>query len=253
MIIQAIAILIAIYLLVGEPLVRRWCFRVQMASMQQDPVKAKRIHYWQNIIRYTIIAMVIVGIYELGYTIGKLGFTAPSLTVYAQHSLAFKIFFVAIAILYVGYYYVFVMLLPHFSKTIRALVVAKTAGVKYIAPVSTSDKVLWFFYSLTNGASEELMYRAFLISFLIFYIPHISVTLLILITALLDAIRYVRRRFVFMNVFFSAVFYVTLYLALGSIYLPIIMHILNYIKVYVMPLPSDDELKKHSATKRNIG
>lgn len=94
-----------------------------------------------------------------------------------------------------------------------------------ILPRSKKEKCLWSFLSLSAGVCEEIVFRGFMPLLLLGIFPDISIFFLILIPSVIFGIAhfYQRVQGIIVSALFG-VFFMCLFLATGSLILPILLH-----------------------------
>lgn len=225
--------LILLCLLFVEPFLRTKSY--QRANANSLP-STKYKHYLENCIRYAVLAgLVLTALHITNFSLTDFGIRSPSFSHFLKTSVLFKIALIVISALYFFYYYIITVIMANFGKKVRQQVVKKLPAMKYIAPNTPGQKLAWLGYAIIMGSAEEIIYRGFPFFAAAILFPQTGLWFACLLAVVLDAWRFMPRYFVIANVIFTSLFYSLLFIGFHSLLLLIIIHMLQYLKLYLMP------------------
>ncbi len=126
------------------------------------------------------------------------------------------------------------------SRSVRAgtFFAKQLAAIDYLMPKTPSQRVQFLLVSFTAGICEEVIFRAFAIHYLAALLPGVSIWLCVVLAALLFGLIHIgqgARGFISTGVL-GALFGV-LYVALGNLLVPIVLHIALDARIALLPLP----------------
>jgi membrane protease YdiL (CAAX protease family) len=124
------------------------------------------------------------------------------------------------------------------SSGMRRLVLAPFVAVRAWLPTTPQQRMAWVALSLTTGICEELLFRGFLIQ----YLMHSPWTLSFASSAIISCVvfaaghAYQGRRGMLQTLLFSVAMIVLL-IATGSLVAPIVVHVLVNLRIAFLPSP----------------
>jgi Predicted metal-dependent membrane protease len=139
------------------------------------------------------------------------------------------LFYIALALsaIYLGYN-IFTILLLRFNNKERERH-SKEIPVEYrfILPSSKDEKVMWRLLAATAGITEEIIYRGYIFFALFFIFPGISFVWVILISSALFSLGHLYQGREVWKPAAAGVFLASVYFFTGTIYIVIILHIVQ--------------------------
>lgn len=225
--------LLFLYLVTIEPYLEAYYFR-RFENNQSDP-DARVALYKTAFLRNWLICFYVLAVaYFCSIPMSEMGFRSIHSLGLLNDSPVSLTLMLGCCIAYFIYFYMYVFL-PLINDHLKDWVAKKLIPVVCIAPASAQEKRWWMCSSLT-AAAEEVFYRGFIFFFISALFPTISVWYVIIISVLVDAIRYYHRPIAIFYVAYSALAFASLYAITGSIYVPMIAHIIHDLRALLMPL-----------------
>lgn len=230
--------LIIIFILLYEPIIGYFEYQKFKITVKEHPnVRSK--YYLKIIIGLwipTLAILLLVFFTEL--KLKDIGIAIPSIDTGSLGSvITYSIIIIAFLYLLIIMYY---CVGYHFSSKIRTKFIQtkesqlNTVGFSDIMPVTSKEKHIWNYVSLTAGITEEIIYRGFLIFSLSYLFPDFSIWLVLIFSSLLFGLAHTYQGFAgVIRTTIVGILFAGLYIGLGSI-LPII--ILHFLIDYVAKL-----------------
>lgn len=223
--------LIIFFTLVYEPIIGYYEYQKFKISVKKD-VNVRSKYYIKIIIGLwipTIFILLLVSVTELN--LKDIGIDIPTINTYPlgsvmTYALLIIVFLYLLIVMYycVGY---------HFSNKIRMkLIQAKesqlnTVSFSDIIPVTSKEKHLWNYVSLTAGVTEEIIYRGFLMFAFSYIFPDLSIWLVLIFSSLLFGLAHTYQGFSgVIRTTVVGMLFAGLYVVLGSILPLIVLHFL---------------------------
>lgn len=223
--------LIIFFTLVYEPIIGYYEYQKFKISVKKD-VNVRSKYYIKIIIGLwipTIFILLLVSVTELN--LKDIGIDIPTINTdplgsVMTYALLIIVFLYLLIVMYycVGY---------HFSNKIRTkLIQAKesqlnTVSFSDIIPVTSKEKHLWNYVSLTAGVTEEIIYRGFLMFAFSYIFPDLSIWLVLIFSSLLFGLAHTYQGFSgVIRTTIVGMLFAGLYIVLGSILPLIVLHFL---------------------------
>lgn len=221
-----------IYFILIEPFLEF----LQYRKFKTNQNTQTRIALYQQAFRRNWILTLLILLTAIFYNVpfSALGFKAFNFSQFATQPILMQGIMVLIVLAYFIYFYLYVIL-PIISERGKNWVAKKLLVVAHLTPETSKEKLWWTLNSIT-AAAEEIMYRSFIFLALPILFLHISIYLVIFLAAAIDAIRYIHRPIAIFYVFFSGLAFAILYFITGSIWIPMLVHVLHDFRALLMPL-----------------
>lgn len=190
--------------------------------------KYNKVDWYRNSILWSWLpTLIIVPIVIItGQSFIKLGFRLPSAQINNVSPTFFYIALVLSAIYLL--YNLYCMLSFRFNNRVREQHVQKTPLlIKSILPVTKQEKKMWTLLAITAGVTEELLYRGYLFFALFFLFKEIHPASVIAFSTLLFAIGHIYQGKEVIKPALAGLFLCLVYYFTGSIYVVIILHIMQ--------------------------
>ncbi|MGG2106574.1 CPBP family intramembrane glutamic endopeptidase [Lysinibacillus pakistanensis] len=239
--------LIIIFTLIYEPFIGYFGYQKFKFAVRENP-NARLNYYIKLIIGLwipTISIILLVFFTDLDFK--DIGLAYPNIdTKTLGNVITYSIFVIAILyLLNILYYFIAYHLSDKFrTKFIQAKEEQlNTVSFSDIIPVTSKEKKLWNYVSLTAGVTEEIIYRGFLIFALSYIFPSFSIWLIIFFSSLLFGLAHTYQgllgvlKTTMVGILFSGI-----YIGLGSI-LPLI--VFHFLIDYVAKLGDSKSEDKH--------
>jgi len=239
--------LIIIFVLLYEPIIGYFDYqKFKIAVKEKANVRS---HYYLKVMIGlwvpTIFIFILVFLTELN--LKDIGITFPNIDTNTMgKAITYSIFVIAslylLSVLYfcIGY---------HFSEKIRTkFIQAKekelnTESFSDILPITSKEKKIWNYVSLTAAVTEEIIYRAFLIFALSYIFPELSIWLVIIFSSLLFGLAHTYQGFSgVIKTSIVGILFSCIYIGLGSI-LPLIL--LHFLIDYLAMLEDSETQEVH--------
>lgn len=219
--------LIIIFILLYEPIIGYFGYQ-KFKNAIKEKTNVRSQYYISIIIGLwipTISILLLVFVTEL--KLNDIGIAIPNIDT-APLGSVMTYFIIGICLLYL-----LIVIYYHFNNKIRTkLIQAKenqlnTVSFSDMMPVTSREKHIWNYVSLTAGVTEEIIYRGFLIFSLSYLFPSFTIWLVIIISSLLFGLAHTYQgvigviRTAIIGILFSG-----LYIGLGSILPLIVFHFL---------------------------
>jgi membrane protease YdiL (CAAX protease family) len=218
---RVLALLLAAYLVVGQPVVGSWNARRQHRDRNRG---ARRRRYRRTIVLELALAATAVGIVLAapGLDLADLGLAWPRASAYTVvGALGF--------VLSLG-------LLAGLRRRVdRGASVAAPAEVAALLPRTPVERRWFAALALTAGCAEELLYRGFLLAVVAAEAPALGPWRLVLVSALAFAVAHTYQGV--LGMLTAAVLgagFAVLYLGSGSLLLPVLLHTLIDLRLLVL-------------------
>lgn len=218
--------LFIVFLLVSEPIIGYFVFKKFKRNVKTNP--GLRIKYYFYIIIglwiptifiFFLVAFTDLKLHHIGLAMPTINTdTLGTLTTYIGFSVGILYL---LLILYYGISY-------KYSKKAREKINQANQKQKNevvyaeIFPVTSKEKKVWNYVSLTAGITEEIIYRGFLIYAILFLFPNMTIWLVLLISSVLFGLAHSYQGFTgVIKTTIIGLFFTIIYIGLGSI-LPLI-------------------------------
>jgi uncharacterized protein len=219
--VRVLVLLLAAYLVVGQPVVGAWSARRQ----HRDTAKDARVRRYRRTTRLewalSVLALVLV-LAAPGLDLGDLGFAWPRASAY---TLVGAVGFALSVLLLVGLR----------RRVDQGAPVAATAEVGALLPRTAAERRSFGVLALTAGGCEELLYRGFLLAVVVAEAPGLGPWRLVLVSALAFAVAHTYQGVVGMLT--AGVLgggFAVLFLGTGSLLLPVLLHALIDLRLLVL-------------------
>jgi uncharacterized protein len=177
-----------------------------------------------------LIPMVII-VLSLGWSPQQLGLQSPN-------NKFLVIFFAAVLVIV---FFAQVVYIRRMARTAEGRVQLRRSmsGPLLLLPHTPKERALWVLLSLTAGFCEELLYRGFMIAYLMYIFPHVNFVLAIIIAAVLFGIGHIYQKLAgvlgtgVMGVVFGFLYFFT-----GSLFLPMVVHTLFDMRLLLIDISS---------------
>ncbi|KGR74239.1 CAAX protease [Ureibacillus sinduriensis BLB-1 = JCM 15800] len=223
--------LIILFTIFYEPIIGYFEYQ-KFRSIVKDHANVRSKYYMKLIIGLwipTIFILLLASFTELN--LKDIGITFPTINTEPLGTvMTFSLLMIAFLYLLIVLYY---CVGYHFSHKIRTKFIqakenqSNTASFSEIMPVSSKEKHIWNYVSLTAGITEEIIYRGFLIFAFSYLFPELSIWLVLIFSSFLFGLAHTYQglagvvRTTVVGFLFAAV-----YLGLGSILPLIVLHFL---------------------------
>jgi CAAX protease family protein len=235
--------LFIIYLFLVEPIAEHWAFNRHKASgLASSKVKMYKNALYRNIF---LLACVVVycGYFHIPAT--AFGMRPVSIAAVSGYPAFILIPSLGYGLFYFAYLYA-PIILSYFDADVERSVRQKMDAYRDILPETSRDRCYWAINSLMS-VIEEIIYRGFLLFYLPGLFPHIPILFFIALSLTGDAIRYVTRPNALWYVVLTSTTFVISSLLFNSLYPAIILHILQDLRILVMPNPFNLRVKQSNA------
>jgi membrane protease YdiL (CAAX protease family) len=229
---------IALWLLLGEPLLGKRSYRALLAALDAGRADA-RVRFYRNwtlqgwLLMFAVLALAF-GV--LHWTPAHLGLRWPQVTFHAAGGFVAGMLGAAVAGLLFG-----IVMARRQAKSGNAPAKPAVAGdVLRMLPHCARERRGFALLSLTAGITEEVIWRGFLLAALVALFPHAPAWLLLVPMALVFgwAHLYQGKSGVLVTAILGAVLG-GLYIGTGSLLLPIVLHAIIDLRTLLIPLPDD--------------
>lgn len=212
-----LAHLLVLFLVIVVPLRGAMRYRVLMRRIARHPELRVRF-YWQGMIgQWLMLIPLTLVLLGLGWSAQTLGLQSPGNP--------FVSVFLAIVLVVAFSIQVFYIRRAARTAEGRVLLRQGMSGPLHMLPRTAKERALWVLLSMTAGFCEELLYRGFLIAYLVHIFPQVNFILAIVISATLFGFGHVYQKLTgvlgtgFMGLIFGFLYFFT-----GSLFLPMVIH-----------------------------
>ncbi len=237
--------ILLIYLTFGEPIFRKMEYSKLMRRLQANTPSALANFYRNEVLRNWLQAVYLFTILlAFGFSISQLGIRTIHWNKYLALAWFWKALFIFLMVFYVYVIYVVPCIFSRIHPKARKMITKILADMKHLSPKNVKE-YSWWSVHLFNSVVEEVMYRGFIWFFLPILFPNISFIVMFLISACIDAARFYQRMAIARLVFYSAICLFSVYVLSDSLYIPIAMGIMRYLKLFMVPWSyvTDDDQK----------
>lgn len=192
------------------------------------PVRSRSVRYWQTIGRQWAFVAALALIVPLASLVSFQRTSAASWI--SSPALWFILIGDMLVIMYVP------IVLAWGSVRIRRLALAPWRAIRWLAPTTASERLLWTLLSVTTGVCEEIMFRGFAVQYLMRQPWGLSLLAGTLISCVLFGLghAYQGLRGVLKTMLLGAALSGLLLLT-GSLALPMLVHILINLRLALLP------------------
>lgn len=240
------AIVILLYLIIAEPIIRKKEYEKFISNLKFAKINALSRYYRNDALRNWLqVAAVFIMAYFCHFTVEDFGFRHLNFTAFYAFPLWIKIIACLLITFYIVDLYIIPCCLSRFNKRMKTGTANVLAQMKHLDP-SSAREYFWWWMHVLNAITEELMYRGFLFLVLPLLLPGIPLLVIFLVSAIFDSLRFYPRPVIARFVFFSAICLSVLYIACGSLYVPIFISLMRYLKKFVLPwsyVTDQDQMK----------
>jgi membrane protease YdiL (CAAX protease family) len=219
--VRVLALLLAAYLVVGQPAVGAWSARRQHRATDRG---ARRRRYRRTMVlewSLTALALVLV-LAAPGLDLGDLGLSGPRASAY---TLVGALGFVVSLVLLVGLR----------RRVDRGADVVAPAEVGALLPRTAKERRSFAGLALTAGICEEVLYRGFLLAVAVALAPQLGPWRLVLVSALAFAVAHTYQGVAGMlTAGVLGAGFAVLFLGSGSLLLPVLYHALIDLRLLVL-------------------
>jgi membrane protease YdiL (CAAX protease family) len=219
--VRVLALLLAAYLVVGQPVVGAWSARRQHRDRGRD---ARRRRYRRTTrLEWALTALALALVLAApGLDLGDLGFAWPRASAYTVVGA-------------VGFGLSVLLLIGLRRRVDRGTTVVAPAEVGALLPRTAAERRSFTALALTAGCCEEVLYRGFLLAVVVAVAPGLDPWRLVLVSALAFAVAHTYQGVVGMLT--AAVLgagFAVLFLGTGSLLLPVLLHALIDLRLLVL-------------------
>ncbi|MGA2887007.1 MAG: CPBP family intramembrane glutamic endopeptidase [Terracidiphilus sp.] len=252
--IKLFSVLVFVFLAVAEPLAEAAGYKTFMASL--GTVRNARLRlYRAAFVRTWIVTLAIItATYFAKVPLAQLGLRSINMSVFMAWPLLGKSCIFVLLALFV-LYMLSPILLSLLGAPIRAEVARRLEYVVHITPENTTEKAWWVANSITS-VCEELIYRGFVFFACLLWWPAAPLALLVVVSCVLDGLRYAHRPAAALNVFLTGIISCLLFVMFGSLWIAMAVHFLHDIRVLAFPLAETRKLiarRNAAAPAENAG
>lgn len=202
--------------------------------------KITKSHFYLSSIIWAWIpaSVILTAILLQGFSLKDLGFVFPSRSfnipqwLYLTGWIASAAYFL---------YNIFCIISFRFFENVREHHAKRVASsIRTLLPVSSKEKRLWRFLSLTAGITEELQYRGYLFFAIPLLFPNAGIFTAIVVSSILFSLGHLYQGKEVIKPAVAGLFLSLIYPVLGSIYPLIILHTLqDFVAAEIFKKPSE--------------
>ncbi len=233
---RALALLLAAYLVVGQPVVGSWSARRQHRAT--DPGARRRRYRRTTILEWSLTAVALALVLAApGLDLGDLGLRWPRGSAYTLVGA-------------LGFAVSLVLLVALRRRVDRGADVVAPAEVGALLPRTAKERRAFAGLALTAGTCEELLYRGYLLAVAVAIAPELGPWRLVLVSALAFAVAHTYQGVAGMlTAGVLGAGFAVLFLGSGSLLLPVLYHALIDLRLLVLAVRTP----RHRAAGRAPG
>ncbi|BAD41459.1 CPBP family intramembrane glutamic endopeptidase [Symbiobacterium thermophilum] len=216
---------IALYLVVGEPILGTRSYRRLLAILDSDP--AARLNFYRKIVilEWALVFLVLVTLRLAGEPAAVIGLTSGRLDSEAL------ILVIALAAGIAA-----PLIIGAFSPGYREALQRQMESVKGLLPGRPDERLWYALVAITAGVCEEILFRGFLIAYFMKVVPGLPVVAALILSGAVFGMAHLYQGWGgVMTTGFLGIMLGVLYLYTGSLVWPIVTHALLDLRVLALP------------------
>jgi membrane protease YdiL (CAAX protease family) len=222
------------FLVIVFPRLEAEAYRKLMERLETDPRARVRIYREACSMTWGIALTLLAAVAWSHTPAAAIGFKNLDFSRFLAWPIWQKTLASAVLALYVTYH-ILPVLYPILGGRLRSEVGKRLEYVVDIVPVDREER-WWWAATAFSAPLEELIYRGFCFYAILLWWPSAPLVIVALLASLVDALRYVHRPRAGMNIFAIGLVFSLLFVMCGSIWVPMLTHLLQDIRVLAFPI-----------------